>query len=788
MADGNRGGEGGPLLLYGERLRREVPRPGMAPSEKFHPLEPAEARELLRPFAESLVRDVAALPESLRGPRIIFQATLYPNYLAASYFPSRLLEEIDAVPIGSRSSVAPYQTAARFEEEAETKSLLLAGTERSLQRLTELLESGGHGKTERDAAEQFRELSDIRLSSVTEVLGARHADADAHVDDRPLWEAVLHPGAASRGPDLLPVDDETFAKWIRYIRSLEGEVLTAYRREVGGLTFVPVRLDQAVTADAARFNPLRSLRPMPAMRPIQPGLLRATRRKVAPPGLLTPESDLRVAVFDGGIDASGGMYPTCTAHTLAVEPEELDEVAHGSAVAGAVLYGNVVDTGPLRQPVANVDLYRVLPSTDPADPEAYWILDRIVETLDKTDHRIVNLSLGPNVCVEDASEPNRWTSTLDEYAYEHDVLFVSAAGNNGEEDAATGLNRVQVPADMANGLSVGACDRHAPEAEWERAAYSAVGPGRSGSRIQPTGVQFGGADHNPFMAVLGDGTLAETAGTSFAAPLVVHSLCRLSTVIGLERMTLNNTRALAVHLAEREEDSDSLVDEMGHGRFLPDFDSALQCEPHEVLVIYEDQIERGDVISLAIPFPNQISSGNFEVAWTLALTAPTEPTQATEYTQATLEPVFRPHDQKYRLTNEAGRSRIVNVASEADRVAALYREGYVASATPTSVAVPGTRGSEDTRREGGKWETVRHFRKTFRASSLRNPRLDLSYVAREGGLLTQVCTPLEYTLVVSITGRRGGVSLYESVRAEFPVLSPVDVAIQAEARARARAN
>ena len=243
--------------------------------------------------------------------------------------------------------------------------------------------------------------------------------------------------------------------------------------------------------------------------------------------------------------------------------------------------GNLVPGEPLRAPAANIDHYRVVPTPDPAtDPEAYWVLDQIEELVCAHRHPIVNLSLGPAVCVEPDGEPSRWTNTLDRLAYEEGTLFVIAAGNNGLQDHATALDRVQAPADMANGLSVGACTAHAPEADWERTPYSAIGPGRTGSKVQPTGVQFGGTTGNLFQALMPDGTIAEADGTSFAAPLVTHSLIRLCRELGPSRANANALRAISVHLAEVPlGDGDGL----GHGQ-VP---AALRLRPRM-------QGERGD--------------------------------------------------------------------------------------------------------------------------------------------------------------------------------------------------
>jgi hypothetical protein len=763
-----------PLLVHGERLREKIERVSGGGGSKFHPLTVEEARVALLPQAIALRDRVSQFPDELRGPRLIFQATLLPNYLAASYFPSQLLSSLDLIPIGSRSSRATYRTLTQEQPDFETKSILVAGTDESVERLTTLLESGGHVRSEKTAAEQFREFSEIRVSSAEEIVRQPALEVAATSTDQAVWEAVLHPGAASRGPDLQPLDDATFEKWIAFVESLGGQVVATYRRIVGALTFVPVRLDADRVGETVQFNPLRSIRPMPQIRPIPPTLFRMTPARLQPPPNTVPLTDIDVAVFDGGIDDASLLFPGCTLHDVTPEPVLPEGLLHGSAVTAAVLFGNLdANDTSAPQPAAQIDHYRVLPNPNPhADPDAYWVLDQIIDAVENGSYSIANLSLGPDISVEEDEEPNRWTSTLDQLAFEHDVLFVVAAGNNGEQDAATGLNRVQVPADMANGLSVGACDRHAPGTPWERAPYSALGPGRCGSRVQPFGVQFGGVDGHPFRGITADGSIVEASGTSFASPLVANSLIRVAQRLGKARTTPNNLRAFAVHFAERHADADALIAEIGHGRFLHDFADALVCQPNEVHLLYEDRIDRDDVVALRLPLPEGIDRGIVQISWTLALTAPTEPTQPSEYTQATLDLTFRPHDRKYRFT-DGTRVRVVDVDDTA-AVAALYADGYTASTYPMTVAMPGSFGTEEARREGGKWETVRHFARAFRASSLRNPRLDLAYVSREGGLLTRTPGPIDYTLLVTIRGREG-LDLYDRARSQFSVITPLHV-------------
>src|SRR4051794_1610510 len=102
-----------PMLAGGERLIRSIERGPSGGGEKYHPRTLDEAKALLLPQVDLLTSAVAALEPELRGDRVVFQATVLPNYLAASYFPTDLLRSLDLVPIGARRATAMYRTATR---------------------------------------------------------------------------------------------------------------------------------------------------------------------------------------------------------------------------------------------------------------------------------------------------------------------------------------------------------------------------------------------------------------------------------------------------------------------------------------------------------------------------------------------------------------------------------------------------------------------------------------------------------------------------------------------------
>ena len=120
--------------------------------------------------------------------------------------------------------------------------------------------------------------------------------------------------------------------------------------------------------------------------------------------------------------------------------------------------------------------------------------------------------------------------------------------------------------------------------------------------------------------------------------------------------------------------------------------------------------------------------------------------------------------------------------TDANEATKLISDGYSISGHPVTKNIPGTSGNEVQLREGGKWETVRRIDLSMNASSLLNPRLDLSYVARRAGLLQATAAPLDFTLLVSVHAPKTN-TLYEDVEAAFPILNRL--ASQAAAAAKA---
>jgi hypothetical protein len=775
--EANRRGHGGeqrrPLLAGGEHLSAALDRPNTW-GPKRHPRSIEEAIALLTPQVEEVQERVASTPAEMRGARVVFEAKILPNYLANSNFPRDLFAEADLVPVGTRGAVGEYTTPQSPPEQRETKSYLLAGDERSLSRLGGLLRGElGTSRAAERAFESLRQFDAVRLPSAEETLrGLGELSGEAIT-----WEAVFHPAVDGAGEVTALERDAVWEKWSSLVEGLGGELATAYRRQIKGLTFVPVRLPTDAGPLAAAFNPLRTLRPMPTVRPMPVSPLRVLDRQAPdPPPGERPQSDLRVAVFDGGVDAGASqLTPFLTVTDLSPEPPDPGDVEHGTLVSASTLFGANHADGELSTPEVGVDHFRVLPvpPEEGWDLDLYWLLDRITEQVRGGGYRLVNLSLGPSQCLEEDIEPHAWTAVLDELAEELGVLFITAVGNNGEHDATIGAHRIQAPSDMVNGIGVGACDARPPDAPWARAPYSAWGPGRPGARMQPTGVAFGGTDATPFRGITSAGRVAETAGTSFATPVAMHGLSALAAQLGTVGTDPSVLRAFAAHGAEQH--AEGLHDEVGFGRLLERYDGVLDCAPNEATILYRDEIARGQMLSLPFPLPEQVVAGRMvTLTWTIAFAAPTDPKDPVDYTKAGIEASFRPHAETFTFTHpETKHSQTVNLAANAREATDLMGQGYVPSSLPKTAQHGRYRHETLRRKEDGKWESLLRAGVRKRATSLLRPQATIVYLAREDGDRLAAAPPLGFAMLLTMRAGNRDLPLYDAVRASYQVLQPL---------------
>lgn len=769
------------LLTGGERLRREIPPPRGVnrPSPLF---DAVEAAAVLSPQVAQIRRIAEAMPEDLRGPRIIFAAALHPNFLAATHFPTQLLSFADLVPVGSVPALGLRRTERGPASDELTKAVLLAASDAGLQRLESLLDQP-------DIAERpglwadVRKFAEMRLRGPDEVV---RLPAQVGAGEVLTWEAVLHQPAQLGETEGREEIEAIFEKFLRLVRAIGGSdaVRPAFRREVDGVTFVPLRLAAEQARELARFNPLRALRPMADLR----------RWGRAAPSLLPfapvssghePQTAVRVAVFDGGYDPDCPFVgPHTRPYRATSEDPAPEDVDHGHAVTGAVLYGCRAPGEVLPAPIASVDHYRVLPPAadeerDPWNLDLLRVLQEITDVLRTRWYPIVNLSLGPRIPVRDDEAPHVWTAEIDRLARERRILFVTAAGNNGLGDDLRGENRVQPPGDAVNALVVGACAERSAR-HFRRAPYSAVGPGRWGGRVRPTGVCFGGdLQAEPFYALLPHGRWREEEGTSYAAPLVTHALAGLAGILGEQVADPATLRAFAVHGAERSTVGHRLH-ELGYGRIPEDLTGLLECTPERSTVLYRDEIRRDRVHELPLPVPPGLPpEQRVTLRLTLCYTGATDVADVVDYTSSGLEIRFRPHSRVFRFSHPKTREPIgvFDTVLDAARIASYPEDAIKRGGRPVARSVKRVR-SEQERRAEGKWETTLVGRISGAAGRLFEPVLEVAYYARARGRLLRAdrASPLTYALLVSV--ETPGFPVHDQVEAHFEALTPVEVPLR----------
>jgi hypothetical protein len=774
-----------PLLAGGEGYAHDIDfPPGGGSTDPWWSFGSVAGR-VLPQLAEA--RGIAAriTPEQRgAGGRFVIEAETMPNFLAASYYPEHIFRAADLIPVGSRASTGTLvQKKAPDKEGQPSKKYLLSASDDSLARLEGLYQSDGN--LDAPILKDALKFTSFAVEGADQVLKMGTGEPPAVVDDLYAFEAVLHPQLIDTGePDPI-AGDRVRTEFIAYVEGLGGTVNLDFARLEADMWYLPVLLprDPATLRLVASFAQLRALRPMPQFRQQRPFGDQIDGLAALIEG--SPPTERRIAVFDAGLDVEAlGLEAWVTEYDFSKRPRLAAHDEHGTTVTSSALFGPL-DAG-LGPPHTAIDHFRIwpMPAEVGNDIELPWVLDRIREVVERGDHKILIITLAPALNVED-SDPHLWTATLDRLALDHDVLFVVAAGNVGELQP--DLNRLLVPADLINGLSVGSCS--SPGDLAVRDSYSAVGPGRPGAMTAPTGVQFGGnLDARPFAALFPDGRISGCEGTSYAAPLVARGCAELDALLE-GRASANLLRTVAVHQAERPSDKDgkkegSTPREVGFGRLPASYTEAFDHDPNEITILYDGLVKRGQLIAVEIPVPDDVFEAAptklFEVRWTLGFFAPVEPANPVDYSSAGIHVLFRPHRARYSFTypndQDAGTYNIeasenVSLIPYLENVKECKRSTYPVTADQPGVATEVVRRSRD-----GKWEGVVRMDKRMQGKSLREPRLDFHMLTREGGDLLTDADDLRYALLVSIRAPKG-IDLYDRVSTEATLLAPLTTSL-----------
>lgn len=732
------------LIGYGERLASDIAAPlGGAP--KKHPYTFSEAHKHLVPIIHGAFEQITDLPKAVcPNDEAVALVTLHPAYLAKSYYPAQLLHAYQLETIGSRSrTVSPRKwTRQKPVESSMTSELFVAGTRAHFKNFVVGVD---RMRSSAPTATDLIKIEDFRIQPAEEKLKPLRSD-----EEEPLLEVVLH--AQPRRQDAYILEG-----FEAYLKTLDVKADLDKRRFFAeGLCFLPLRVPRDVAAEVVRFSFLRVAREMPRLRQFRP-VVRATPG-FSPFACRLPDagvvdSEIRVAVFDGGVKADAKLDPWVARKKTKNLGDPVAEFQnHGTAVTSALLFGPLQHGVAADRPYATIDHYRVLDTETLKDDqgELYTVLERIQDVLDSRPHYdFINISLGPDMPIED-DEVHAWTAVLDQQFADGRTLPTIAVGNSGEEDWPSGNARIQTPADCVNALSVGGCDRTGNG--WKRATYSSIGPGRSPGIVKPDCLAFGGSTKEPYWVLNAEspGAAMPITGTSFAAPTALRTAIGLRAHFG-SVLTPLAARALLLHSCN---DGGHDRPEVGWGRIASDIDAIALTDEHSAHIVYQGELRPAGWVRVQIPIPDQLN-GMVDISATFCFATPTDPQDPVNYTRSGLEVRFRPHDKKRKSLKQQHPD-----SSHFFQAKDVFVEEV------------------DLRMDAHRWETTLRKARTMRAGGLRNPVFDVHYSARIGGRNATSADKIPYALVITVTSR-GTSDLYNKILQRYPtILEPLKPVVE----------
>lgn len=719
------------LIGRGELLTYPIQAPKRKPG-KTDVYSLAEAQQALLPEIAMANSFFDHLPnEAKPGGYVVAKMLLHPAYIAKSFFPSSLLREAGLQSVGSRTTrVTPRRQLKKTPAAVvETTELFIAGP-----------------------ASKFAELSTMTASLEQDSALAKEFARFEHITPFTSVDRIAAPTGSDKGIEyfevglhLLPEHDRFIHSFFRYASKRGFETYEDLIFTAGGLLFVPIKGNPKKVTELAEFTLMRVVRPMPKLRGTRP-IWRGAPLSIdfTLPDQQPVSSEPRVAILDGGLPDNHILSPWVNRYDesdplAANVPEYVD---HGHAVTSSYLFGPLDAKKQAQRPYSFVSHHRILDETSDIEPplELYRTLGHIEEILLSRQYQFINLSLGPDLPIED-TDVHAWTSVIDENLSDGETFLTIAAGNNGEDDEVLGFNRIQVPSDCVNGVTIGAADRRG--SEWQRASYSAVGPGRSPGRRKPDLVAFGGSPAEYFHVTASSGRreVVPTLGTSFAAPFLLRTAVGIRAILGPTMHPLT-IKALLVHTAHR---ADHDPDEVGWGKQEEDINRIITCPDGVARIIYQGVLKAGKYLRAPIPLPKAAISGKVTITATFCYASKVDPQDASAYTKAGLGITFRPNDKKFNKGASHPRSRTFFSPSE-----------YLTE--------PELRG------DLGKWETVLHATDTMNGTTLNNPFFDIHYGARDsGGLPTTPPSNIRYALVITLHAPKHQ-KIYDEILASHSLL------------------
>jgi serine protease AprX len=384
---------------------------------------------------------------------------------------------------------------------------------------------------------------------------------------------------------------------------------------------------------------------------------------ISPDDLPPPEPETEypvVGIIDSGTDPDNKFLQAWVVDRDETDVPRIDQDNnHGSLVTGLIVNGRGLNHDlpgfpPVRAKVVDVVAY---PSTGVREDV---LLDTIRRALLKYPKvKIWNLSLNSTNSHVVNERFSTFAIALDGVQDQFDVTIVNSAGNFLQRPAhpwprpdLKQLDRILAPADSLRAITVGAqahiSHKGACAKVGEPAPFTRKGPGAA-FVPKPEITHFGGNTNSSLhctqmgiVSIDGAGRLAETVGTSFAAPLVAVTAAHLAHTTA-EAPTRNLLKALIVHSAvlHSNEITAAELPFTGFGR-PPEPAEILRCRPWEATLIFQLDLPyaKRTFHKLDFPIPGCLHKDgkvSGEVTLTLVYDPPTDPGDGAAYSQVNVD-------------------------------------------------------------------------------------------------------------------------------------------------------
>ena len=346
------------------------------------------------------------------------------------------------------------------------------------------------------------------------------------------------------------------------------------------------------------------------------------------------QQHLQLEPFQRGIKVGEGCSP---------DPYE----SHGTQVASRVVFGDLQRESAERPLIPACSFFNVslVEGVDPSGKpriRAKSVVPAVRDVVqDAPDVRVINLSIDSRLPLDEMSEPDRRNTValiedLDNFVFDHDVIVVVAAGNSPERTPPPAAKRYPAHLDEPewrlrswsrafNALTCGGtvprlCIDGIAKRENAPSPFTRIGPGFADSRkpdfcapAGDCGVDYdllaGGGVH----ALTHDGYLAETIGTSFAAPLLAREaalaferLREIGAVPSGGRVFAVTVKALLAATARQPELTPDLrkLAERTLGRGFASASPLSAPQADRALFVWQGLIEsRSDIVRVQVPLP-----------------------------------------------------------------------------------------------------------------------------------------------------------------------------------------